>query len=178
MSVSLRGICRTLHAALRRGAPQRDPARATGRGQIASRHRISASPPLRPAIAPTSRPPQTWWPTSSRRTSRARPATRCAPTRARRCWWSTNSATCPSTRRRRTGSFRWSAGATRRRPIVLTSNRGFGDWNQVFADPVVASAIVDRLAPQRHRHQHQGSQLSHASLRRCAAGQGRSAMVA
>jgi hypothetical protein len=26
--------------------------------------------------------------------------------------------------------------------IVLTSNRGFGDWNQVFADPVVASAIV------------------------------------
>jgi DNA replication protein DnaC len=29
--------------------------------------------------------------------------------------------------------------------IVLTSNRGFGDWNQVFADPVVASAIIDRL---------------------------------
>ncbi len=29
--------------------------------------------------------------------------------------------------------------------IVLTSNRGFGDWNQVFADPVVAGAIVDRL---------------------------------
>jgi DNA replication protein DnaC len=29
--------------------------------------------------------------------------------------------------------------------IVLTSNRGFGDWGQVFADPVVASAIVDRL---------------------------------
>ena len=29
--------------------------------------------------------------------------------------------------------------------IVLTSNRGFRDWGQVFADPVVASAIVDRL---------------------------------
>jgi len=29
--------------------------------------------------------------------------------------------------------------------IVLTSNRGFADWNQVFADPVVAAAIVDRL---------------------------------
>ena len=28
--------------------------------------------------------------------------------------------------------------------IVLTSNRGFGDWNQIFADAVVASAIVDR----------------------------------
>lgn len=29
--------------------------------------------------------------------------------------------------------------------IILTSNRGFGDWNQVFADAVVASAIIDRL---------------------------------
>jgi DNA replication protein DnaC len=29
--------------------------------------------------------------------------------------------------------------------IILTSNCGFGDWNQVFADGVVASAIVDRL---------------------------------
>ncbi|HEV2461005.1 MAG TPA: ATP-binding protein, partial [Ktedonobacterales bacterium] len=29
--------------------------------------------------------------------------------------------------------------------IILTSNRGFGDWTQVFADPVVASAIIDRL---------------------------------
>jgi DNA replication protein DnaC len=30
-------------------------------------------------------------------------------------------------------------------PIVLTSNRGFSDWGQVFADQVVAGAIVDRL---------------------------------
>ena len=29
--------------------------------------------------------------------------------------------------------------------IVLTSNRGFGDWGQVFADQVVASAILDCL---------------------------------
>ena len=29
--------------------------------------------------------------------------------------------------------------------IVLTSNRGFSDWGQVFADQVVAAAIVDRL---------------------------------
>jgi len=29
--------------------------------------------------------------------------------------------------------------------VVLTSNRGFGDWGQVFADPFVATAIVDRL---------------------------------
>lgn len=29
--------------------------------------------------------------------------------------------------------------------IVLTGNRGFGDWGQIFADQVVAGAIVDRL---------------------------------
>lgn len=29
--------------------------------------------------------------------------------------------------------------------LVLTSNRGFYDWNQVFADRVVAGANVDRL---------------------------------
>jgi len=29
--------------------------------------------------------------------------------------------------------------------IILTSNRGFGDWGSVFADQVVAGAILDRL---------------------------------
>lgn len=29
--------------------------------------------------------------------------------------------------------------------IILTSNRGFSDWGQVFADQVVAAAILDRL---------------------------------
>jgi DNA replication protein DnaC len=29
--------------------------------------------------------------------------------------------------------------------IIVTSNRGFADWSQIFNDPVVASAIVDRL---------------------------------
>lgn len=28
--------------------------------------------------------------------------------------------------------------------IVLTSNRGFAEWGEVFADPVVTSAILDR----------------------------------
>ena len=46
--------------------------------------------------------------------------------------------------------------------IVLTSNRGFGDWGQVFADQVVASAILDRLAAPRHGRQHQGPELSDA----------------
>ena len=32
-----------------------------------------------------------------------------------------------------------------RASVILTSNRGFGDWSQIFLDTVVASAIVDRL---------------------------------
>jgi DNA replication protein DnaC len=32
--------------------------------------------------------------------------------------------------------------------IILTGNRGFGNWGQVFADPVVAAAIIDRLLHQ------------------------------
>ncbi len=29
--------------------------------------------------------------------------------------------------------------------IILTSNRGFADWADIFNEPVVATAIVDRL---------------------------------
>ncbi len=47
-------------------------------------------------------------------------------------------------------SANWIFEVVRRRyekeaPVILTSNRGFSDWGQVFADHVVATAIVDRL---------------------------------
>ena len=29
--------------------------------------------------------------------------------------------------------------------MVLTSNRGFAEWGEVFGDPVVATALLDRL---------------------------------
>ena len=29
--------------------------------------------------------------------------------------------------------------------MILTSNRGFGEWDQVFGDSVVAAALLDRL---------------------------------
>ena len=29
--------------------------------------------------------------------------------------------------------------------IILTSNRGYGEWGSMFADPVIASAVLDRL---------------------------------
>ncbi len=29
--------------------------------------------------------------------------------------------------------------------MILTSNRGFAEWGQVFGDPVIATALLDRL---------------------------------
>ncbi|SON58469.1 transposase (plasmid) [Hartmannibacter diazotrophicus] len=29
--------------------------------------------------------------------------------------------------------------------MILTSNRGFAEWGEVFGDPVVANALLDRL---------------------------------
>jgi DNA replication protein DnaC len=34
----------------------------------------------------------------------------------------------------------------RRKPTAVTTNRTFGEWNQIFADDAVAHAILDRLA--------------------------------
>lgn len=30
-------------------------------------------------------------------------------------------------------------------PIILTSNKSYGDWGTIFGDPVIAAAILDRL---------------------------------
>ena len=35
--------------------------------------------------------------------------------------------------------------------IILTSNRPMTDWNSIFPDPVVANAILDRLAHNAHQ---------------------------
>ena len=29
--------------------------------------------------------------------------------------------------------------------LILTSNRGFTQWNEIFGDPVIATAILDRI---------------------------------
>lgn len=42
------------------------------------------------------------------------------------------------------------------RAIVLTSNRAMTDWISVFPDPVIAGAILDRLAHQAHQLQLKG----------------------
>jgi hypothetical protein len=50
-------------------------------------------------------------------------------------------------------SKRYEKGST-----LLTSNKSFGEWGQVFGDEVLATAILDRLLPLR-RHRHQRPQL-------------------
>ena len=47
---------------------------------------------------------------------------------------------------------------------MLTSNRGFADWGQVFADQVVAGAIVDRLLHNATVINIRGPQLPDAKL--------------
>ena len=32
-----------------------------------------------------------------------------------------------------------------RTTMILTSNRGFAEWDDIFGDPVVATALLDRL---------------------------------
>ena len=39
----------------------------------------------------------------------------------------------------------------RQRPIILTSNRAMNDWTGVFPDPVMANALMDRLAHNAHQ---------------------------
>ena len=34
--------------------------------------------------------------------------------------------------------------------IILTSNKGFGEWGEVLGDPVIATAILDRLLHHSH----------------------------
>jgi DNA replication protein DnaC len=43
-----------------------------------------------------------------------------------------------------------SAGIARRKAMLITSNRTVGEWGTVFGDPVVATAILDRLLHHSH----------------------------
>jgi hypothetical protein len=53
--------------------------------------------------------------------------------------------------------------------MILTSNRGFAEWGEVFGDPVFATALLDRLLPRR-RHPDRGIQLPHAPACRSRSG--------
>jgi DNA replication protein DnaC len=37
-----------------------------------------------------------------------------------------------------------------RRPVIITSNLGFADWTQVFGEPTLTAALLDRLTHKAH----------------------------
>ena len=43
--------------------------------------------------------------------------------------------------------------------IILTSNKGFGEWGELLGDTVIASAVLDRLPASQPRAQHPGRKL-------------------
>jgi DNA replication protein DnaC len=54
--------------------------------------------------------------------------------------------------------------------MILTSNRGFSEWGHVFGDPVVATALLDRLLHHATVIQIEGGELSTSRARRSRAG--------
>ena len=82
------------------------------------------------------------WPTP---TTPAGCKTNSAGWAATRCWSSTRSATSPSNPRPPTCSSSSSPPATSGPSLIVTSNKPFGRWGEVFGDDVVAAAMIDRL---------------------------------
>jgi hypothetical protein len=54
--------------------------------------------------------------------------------------------------------------------MILTSNSGFAKWGQVFGDPVVATALLDRTFAQTpcspRRRSSAAQEWSHRSIKR------------
>ncbi len=37
-----------------------------------------------------------------------------------------------------------------KKPVIITSNLGFGDWTQIFGDPTLTTALLDRVTHKAH----------------------------
>lgn len=37
-----------------------------------------------------------------------------------------------------------------RKPVIITTNMGFGDWTQIFGDPSMTAALLDRITHKAH----------------------------
>ena len=65
----------------------------------------------------------------------------------------------PLTREEASLFFRLLVRRYERASLIVTSNKSFVDWGEVFNDQILATAILDP-APSRHDGEHQGRQLS------------------
>ena len=52
---------------------------------------------------------------------------------------------------------------------VLTSNKGFEEWGEIFGDDVMAAALIDRLVHHCHLVDDPRQQLPHAAAHRALA---------
>ncbi len=114
------------------------PARPTSRP-------ASASGRVKPATGSCSPPPPNGSPDSPPPTIKAPFTTSSDASAATRCWLSTKSATSPSKPTPRTCSSSSISARYERASVIVTSNKPFGRWGEVFGDPVVAAAMIDRL---------------------------------
>ncbi len=37
-----------------------------------------------------------------------------------------------------------------RKPVIITTNKGFGDWTEIFGDPSLTAALLDRITHKAH----------------------------
>ena len=37
-----------------------------------------------------------------------------------------------------------------RKPVIITTNKGFGDWTEIFGDPSITAALLDRVTHRAH----------------------------
>lgn len=37
-----------------------------------------------------------------------------------------------------------------RKPVIITTNKGFGDWTEIFGDPSMTAALLDRVTHKAH----------------------------
>jgi len=64
---------------------------------------------------------------------------------ATRCSWSTWSATSPFEPEAANLFFQLVSSRYERASLIVTSNKPFGRWSEVFGDDFVAAAMIDRL---------------------------------
>jgi len=46
--------------------------------------------------------------------------------------------------------FQMLAERNERKSVIITSNKGFGDWTEVFGDPTLTAALLDRVTHKAH----------------------------